>query len=59
MLQRGQQIEDYRIVSLFSSGGMGEIYLAEEISLGRQVAIKVIRPEVIKYPNSEDARKMI
>ncbi len=59
MLQPGQQIEDYRIVNLFSSGGMGEIYLADETSLGRQVAIKVIRPEVIKYPNSEDARKMI
>ena len=59
MLQPGQRIEDYSIISLFSSGGMGEIYLADETSIGRQVAIKVIRPEVIKYPNSEDARKMI
>lgn len=58
MLQPGTQIEDYRIVRLFASGGMGEIYIADETSIGRQVALKVIRPEVIKYPNSEDARKM-
>lgn len=59
MLQPGQQIEDYRIVNLITSGGMGEIYLAEETSIGRQVAVKVIRPEVIRYPNSEDARRML
>ncbi len=59
MLQPGQQIEDYRIVSLITSGGMGEIYLADETSIERQVAMKVIRPEVIRYPNSEDARRML
>ncbi|MEO8970272.1 MAG: protein kinase [Ktedonobacteraceae bacterium] len=59
MLQPGQQIEDYRIVNLITSGGMGEIYLADETSIGRQVALKVIRPEVIRYPNSEDARRML
>jgi serine/threonine protein kinase len=59
MLQPGQQIEDYRIVSLITSGGMGEIYLADETSIERAVAIKVIRPEVIRYPNSEDGRRML
>ncbi|HLJ32472.1 MAG TPA: protein kinase [Ktedonobacteraceae bacterium] len=59
MLQPGQQIEDYSIVNLITSGGMGEIYLADETSIGRQVAMKVIRPEVIRYPNSEDARRML
>ncbi|HLX40574.1 MAG TPA: protein kinase [Ktedonobacteraceae bacterium] len=46
-------------MNLITSGGMGEIYLADETSIGRQVAMKVIRPEVIKYPNSEDARRML
>src|SRR5260370_25635418 len=59
MLQAGQRFDDYRIINFFESGGMGEIYLAEEVSLGRQVVIKVIRPEAIKYPNSEEARKVI
>jgi serine/threonine protein kinase len=58
MLQPGQRLDDYRIDSLFASGGMGEIYLAEEVSLNRQVAIKVIRPEAIRYPDSEDAQKV-
>jgi hypothetical protein len=39
MLQVGQQLDDYKIISFFASGGMGEIYLAEEVSLGRQVII--------------------
>ncbi len=58
MLQPGQRLDDYRIESLFASGGMGEIYLADEVSLNRQVAIKVIRPEAIRYPDSEDAQKV-
>lgn len=59
MLQSGQRLDDYRIVNFFAGGGMGEIYLAEEVSLGRQVAIKVIRPEAIRYPDSADGRKVI
>src|SRR5260370_35732989 len=59
MLQSGQRLDDYRIVNFFAGDGMGEIYLAEEVSLGRQVAIKVIRPEAIRYPDSEEGRKVI
>ncbi len=59
MLQSGQRLDDYRIVNFFAGDGMGEIYLAEEVSLGRQVAIKVIRPEAIRYSDSGDGRKMI
>jgi serine/threonine protein kinase len=42
-LQVGQQLEGYKILGLIDEGGMGEVYLAEDTELGRQVAIKLIK----------------
>ena len=39
----GQTIGDYEIVSLISSGGMGEVYLAQDRQLHRRVALKLVR----------------
>ncbi len=43
-----QQIQNYKIISLIGEGGMGDVYLAEHISIQRKVAIKVLKPELVK-----------
>lgn len=43
-----EQLGDYRIIKLLKTGGMGEIYLAEQMSMRRIVALKVLQPALAK-----------
>ena len=55
-LSVNSKISHYRIVSKLGAGGMGEVYLAEDTQLGRQVAIKLLPQATV---SDEHARKRL
>jgi serine/threonine protein kinase/tetratricopeptide (TPR) repeat protein len=46
----GQQIGHYTIMALLGVGGMGEVYLAQDMKLGRKVALKLLPSQFMSDP---------
>lgn len=44
---RDRHLGDFRLLRLLGQGGMADVYLAEQISLKRQVALKVLRSDLV------------
>jgi serine/threonine-protein kinase len=42
----GQALGEFRILHRLGRGGMGQVYLAEQTSLKRKVALKILNPEL-------------
>ncbi|MEZ6015649.1 MAG: serine/threonine-protein kinase [Planctomycetota bacterium] len=45
---------DFRLVEPLGSGGMGVVYRGVQLSLGREVAIKLVRPEQVHLPGARE-----
>ena len=50
-LGKGFIIAGFKLINRIGFGGMGEVWLAEQTTMGRLVALKVLHPDFSKNPN--------
>jgi eukaryotic-like serine/threonine-protein kinase len=58
-LRQAEALGSYRLVELLGHGGMGEVWRAQHLLLARNVAIKLVRPEVLGAATEDEARVVL
>jgi serine/threonine protein kinase len=58
-IEPGRTISHFRLEKLLGEGGMGAVYLAEDLTLSRRVAIKFMRREMLAALPSPEQRQKI
>ena len=53
-IDTGSSVGPYRVLSSIGSGGMGEVYRAQDPRLGREVAVKLIRKSLNEQDDALD-----
>jgi serine/threonine-protein kinase len=52
MIGPGSILDDFRLIELLGRGGMGSVYRARQLSLDRDVAVKVVHRDLVAQPET-------
>ncbi|MEZ4440062.1 MAG: serine/threonine-protein kinase [Polyangiaceae bacterium] len=54
LLTTGVVVDHYRVVRRLGGGGMGEVYVAEDTQLDRKVALKLVKPAMLRQDGARE-----